>query len=158
MELSPQNFRCDVLYPLYSDSKLHKCYFFYMCKQISSKVPILLYFVRPKRPSGNYYVTFLCTENPGLNLYLLRSNLISSYWNSVLYHHAWNGSKNVRTWIDCRQQLWLKPSCSIGKLCSLYAVRGRTIGFQFELLDVVFLNTIINGSKAIMKLPWYFYL
>ena len=104
------------------------------------------------------YVTFLCTENPGLNLYLLRSNLISSYWNSVLYHHAWNGSKNVRTWIDCRQQLWLKPSCSIGKLCSLYAVRGRTIGFQFELLDVVFLNRIINGSKAIMKLPWYFYL
>ena len=47
--------------------KLHKCYFFYMCKQILSKVPILLYFVRPKRPSGNYYVTFLCTENPGLN-------------------------------------------------------------------------------------------
>ena len=29
-------------------------------------MPILLYFVRSKRPSGNYYVTFLCTENPGL--------------------------------------------------------------------------------------------
>ena len=30
----------------------HKCYFFYMCKQILSKVPLLLYFVRPKPPSA----------------------------------------------------------------------------------------------------------
>ena len=25
------------------------------------------YFFRPKRPTGNYYVPFLCTENPGLD-------------------------------------------------------------------------------------------
>ena len=48
-------------------SYLHMCYFFYMCKQICSKVPILLYFVRPKHTSDNYYVIFLCTENPGLS-------------------------------------------------------------------------------------------
>ena len=35
--------------------ELHKCYFLYNYKQIRSKVPILLYFVRPKRPSGNCY-------------------------------------------------------------------------------------------------------
>ena len=35
-----------------------KCYFFYIHKQICLKVPILLYFVRPKRPSGN--CSFIC--------------------------------------------------------------------------------------------------
>ena len=54
----------------------NKCYFFYMCKQIFSKVPISLYFVRPKRSSGNYYVTFLCTENPGLSKAVWAGNQI----------------------------------------------------------------------------------
>ena len=38
--------------------ELHKCYFLYIHKQIHSKVPILLNFVDPKRPSGNCYVSF----------------------------------------------------------------------------------------------------
>ena len=50
--------------------KLHKSYFFYMCKQIRSKVPILLCFVKPKQPSGNYYVTFYVLRILVLYVYL----------------------------------------------------------------------------------------
>ena len=51
---------CPTLYP----PELQKCYFLFNHKQICSKVPILLYFVRPKDPSGNYYVScFITLEN-----------------------------------------------------------------------------------------------
>ena len=33
--------------------ELHRWYFLYIHKRICSKVPILLYFVGPKRPTGN---------------------------------------------------------------------------------------------------------
>ena len=43
-----------------------KCYFLYIHKQIRSKVPISLYFVRPNRPSGNSYVSCFLTEKTPL--------------------------------------------------------------------------------------------
>ena len=43
-------------------SELHKCYFLYIHKQIHSKVPTLLNFVGPKRPSGNCYVSCFLTD------------------------------------------------------------------------------------------------
>ena len=42
--------------------ELHKCDFLYVHKQIRSKVPILSYFVEPKPPSGNYYVSCFLTD------------------------------------------------------------------------------------------------
>ena len=61
-----------------------------MCKQIRSKVPILLNFVIPKRPSGNYYVTFLCTENPGLEISNKHIKLQKSNFDLVcLDIHEW---------------------------------------------------------------------
>ena len=39
-----------------------QCYFLYINKQIRSKVPILLFFVQPKRPSGNCYVSCFLTD------------------------------------------------------------------------------------------------
>ena len=50
---------------LYSP-ELQKCYFLFNHKQICSKVPILLYFVRPKHPSGNCYVSCFLTEKTPL--------------------------------------------------------------------------------------------
>ena len=50
------------LYP----PELQKCYFLFNHKQIRSKVPILLYFVRPKRPSGNCYISCFLTEKTPL--------------------------------------------------------------------------------------------
>ena len=46
--------------------ELHKCYFLYIPKQICSKVPVLLYFVGPKRPSGNCYVSCFLTDKTAL--------------------------------------------------------------------------------------------
>ena len=46
--------------------ELHKCYFLYVHKQIRSKVPILLYFDGPKRPSGNCYVSCIPTDKTAL--------------------------------------------------------------------------------------------
>ena len=46
--------------------ELHKCYFLYVHKQIRSKVPILLYFVGPKRPSSNYYVSCFLIDKTAL--------------------------------------------------------------------------------------------
>ena len=43
-----------------------KCYFLYVHKQICSKVPILLYFVGPKHPSGNWYVSCFLTDKTAL--------------------------------------------------------------------------------------------
>ena len=39
--------------------ELHKCYLLYNHKQIHSKVPTLYYFVEPKEPLGNCYVSCL---------------------------------------------------------------------------------------------------
>ena len=46
---------------LYSP-ELQKSYFPYNHRKICSKVPILLYFVRPKRPSDNCYISCFLTE------------------------------------------------------------------------------------------------
>ena len=46
--------------------ELHKCYFLYNHKQIHSKVPMLLYFVGPKRPSGNCYISSFLTDKTAL--------------------------------------------------------------------------------------------
>ena len=40
----------------------------YIHKQISSKAPILVYFVGPKRPSGNYYISYCLTDKTALPL------------------------------------------------------------------------------------------
>ena len=40
--------------PKLNSPELQKCYFLYNHKQICSKVPIILYFFRPKRPSGTH--------------------------------------------------------------------------------------------------------
>ena len=58
---------------LYSP-ELQKCYFLYNHKKICSKVPILLFFVRPKRPSGNCYVNCFLTEKTALNIWLNKTN------------------------------------------------------------------------------------
>ena len=50
--------------PFYPE--LHKWYFHYIHKQIRSKVPILLYYFGPKRPSGNYYVGCFLTDKTAL--------------------------------------------------------------------------------------------
>ena len=55
------------------DPELKKCYFIYIHKQVCSKVPIILFFVRPKRTSGNCYVSFFLTEKTPLNLPKYRS-------------------------------------------------------------------------------------
>ena len=61
--------------------ELQKCYFLYIHKQICSKVPILLYFVGPKRPSGNCYCSLLTPFilstilHPSLYFCLLRTKL-----------------------------------------------------------------------------------
>ena len=39
----------------------------YVHKQICSKVPILLYFVGPKRPSGNCYISCFLTDKTALS-------------------------------------------------------------------------------------------
>ena len=49
-----------------NSSELQKRYFLYLHKQICSKVPIVLYFVRPKCPSGNCYVSCFLTEKTPL--------------------------------------------------------------------------------------------
>ena len=46
--------------------ELQKCYFLYNHKQFCSKVPIILYFVRPKHPSGNCYSSCFLTEKTAL--------------------------------------------------------------------------------------------
>ena len=48
--------------------KLHKCYFLYVHTQILSKVLILLYFVKPKRHSGNCCVSCFLTDETALRL------------------------------------------------------------------------------------------
>ena len=45
---------------------LRKSYFFYNYQQIRLKEPLLLFFVGPKRPSGNCYVICFLTEKPKL--------------------------------------------------------------------------------------------
>ena len=45
-----------------------QCYFLYVHKQIRSKVPILLYFVGPKHPSGNCCVSCFLTDETALRL------------------------------------------------------------------------------------------
>ena len=47
--------------------ELPKCYFIRNHKQIRSKEPIILYFVRPKRASGNCYVSYFLTEKTALH-------------------------------------------------------------------------------------------
>ena len=51
--------------------ELHKCYFLYIHKQIRLKVPILLYFVGPKRPSGNCYISCFLADKTALGLMLM---------------------------------------------------------------------------------------
>ena len=46
--------------------ELQKCYFLYNDKQICSKVPISEYFVGPKSPSGNCYISCFFTEKTPL--------------------------------------------------------------------------------------------
>ena len=46
--------------------ELHKCHFLYNDKHIHSKAPILLYFVGPKRRSGNCYVSCFLTDKTAL--------------------------------------------------------------------------------------------
>ena len=53
--------------PKLFSSELHKCNFLSIHKQIHSKVPTLLYFVRSKRPSGNCYVSFFLTDKTFLH-------------------------------------------------------------------------------------------
>ena len=52
--------------------ELHKWYFHFIHKQIHSKVPILLYFVEPKRPSGAINCRFLTTETNSKASYIFR--------------------------------------------------------------------------------------
>ena len=73
-------------------SKLHKRYFLYVHKQIHAKVPISLFFVKLKRPSGNCYVNcFLCdktalsrTLNYTIKNYLALGNLAKLMFWSIL--------------------------------------------------------------------------
>ena len=44
------------------------CYFLEIPKQICAKVPMLLYLVGPKHPSGNCYVSFFLTDRTALAL------------------------------------------------------------------------------------------
>ena len=46
--------------------ELYKRYFLYIHKQICSKVPISFYFVGPKCPSGNCYVSCFLTDKTAL--------------------------------------------------------------------------------------------
>ena len=56
--------------------ELRKCYFLYIQKQISLKMPILLYFVGPKRPPGNCYINCFLTEKSPLNLNMSKDFLM----------------------------------------------------------------------------------
>ena len=61
---------------------------YYVHKQIRSKVPILLYFVGPKRPSGNCYVSCFLTDKTALAelcIYLnFKTSLVIELWNAKL--------------------------------------------------------------------------
>ena len=63
--------------------ELQKSYFLYNHKQFCSKVPIIFYFVRPKHPSGNCYVScFLTEKTPFTPLHiLLRKTLVFTISN-----------------------------------------------------------------------------
>ena len=54
-----------------------KVYFLFNHKQVRSKVPILLYFVRPKRSSGNCYESCFITEKTPLTICNLTSK---TFW------------------------------------------------------------------------------
>ena len=68
--------------------ELHKCYFLYIHNLICSKVPILLYFVAPKCPSGNCYFSCFLTDKTALD----RQNMLWSYlkiWEwELIFGHA----------------------------------------------------------------------
>ena len=61
-------------------TELHKWYFLYIHKQIRLKVPILLYFDRPKRPSGNCYISCFLTDKTALLRPELRKKSAGWYW------------------------------------------------------------------------------
>ena len=60
--------------------ELHKCYFLYIHKQICSKVPSSLYFVRPKPPSGNCYVSCFLTDKTALSVCMVTMQKLKGYF------------------------------------------------------------------------------
>ena len=64
--LKTSNFKSGNLFSNLYPPELQRCYFLFNHKQICLKVPILLYFVRPKRSSDNCYISCFLTEKTPL--------------------------------------------------------------------------------------------
>ena len=63
--------------------ELQKCYFLYNHKQICSKVPIVVFFLRPKCSSGNCYVSCFLTEKTPLIQILQEVIFRNIFWKKL---------------------------------------------------------------------------
>ena len=93
-----------------------------MRKQIRAKVPMLLYIVGPKHPSGNYYIICFLTDRTALNLLYMKKFNVKISANSAipLSKSALSGKRIVASWF-C---LWIiqKSADSKNLLCKHQAL------------------------------------